>query len=142
MSNSKNNLSVCTNPKDRALVVVVQKRLNKHHTFICGKSSSTFTESSLTTTENNVIYPAAIAKINSLKCRGLLDTGSGSFLTKNANLTIQKLKIYFVKIQDVNGKYSFNTELNKLERGVLLALPNLKHSRILKKKSIFKRGAH
>ena len=32
------------------------------------------------------------------------------------NLTTKKLKIYSVKIQDVNEKYSFNTELNKLER--------------------------
>ena len=45
-----------------------------------------------------------------------------------ANLTTKKLKI-----QEVNEKYSFNTELNKLEREVLLTLPNLKYSEILKK---------
>ena len=32
------------------------------------------------------------------------------------NLTTKKLKIYFVKMQCVNEKYSFNIELNKLER--------------------------
>ena len=40
------------------------------------------------------------------------------------HLTTKKLKIYSVKIQDVNEKCSFNTELNKLEREVLLTLPN------------------
>ena len=42
------------------------------------------------------------------------------------NSTTKKLKIYSVKIQEVNEKYSFNTELNKLEREVLLTLPNPK----------------
>ena len=40
------------------------------------------------------------------------------------NLTTKKLKIYSVKIPDVNEKCSFNTKLNKLEREVLLTLPN------------------
>ena len=34
------------------------------------------------------------------------------------NLTTKKLKIYSVKIQDVNEKYSLNTKLNKLEREI------------------------
>ena len=42
------------------------------------------------------------------------------------NSTTKELKIYSVKIQEVNEKYSFNTELNKLEREVLLTLPNPK----------------
>ena len=49
------------------------------------------------------------------------------------NLITKKLKIYSVKIQDVNEKYSFSTELNKLEREVLFILPNPKYSEILKK---------
>ena len=48
------------------------------------------------------------------------------------NLTTKKLKIYSVKIQDVNEKLSFKTKLNKPEREVLLTLPNLKYSRTLK----------
>ena len=35
------------------------------------------------------------------------------------NLTTKKLKICSVKIQNINERYSFNTELNKLEREVL-----------------------
>ena len=111
---------------------------------------STSTEPILTTTKNHVIYPVAIVKVNGVKCRVLLDTGSGSSYTSDGlldylkinptrkeiktietftNLTTKKLKIYSVKIQDVNKKLSFNTELNKLERDVLLTLPNLKYSR-------------
>ena len=115
---------------------------------------STSTEPIITTTKNHVIYPVAIVKVNGVKCRVLLDTGSGSSYTSDGlldylkinptrkeiktietftNLTTKKLKIYSVKIQDVNKKLSFNTELNKLERDVLLTLPNLKYSRTLKK---------
>ena len=115
---------------------------------------STSTEPIITTTKNHVIYPVAIVKVNGVKCRALLDTGSGSSYTSDGlldylkinptrkeiktietftNLTTKKLKIYSVKIQDVNKKLSFNTELNKLERDVLLTLPNLKYSRTLKK---------
>ena len=103
--------------------------------------------------KNNVIYPVAIVKINGVKCRALLDTGSGSsyasedlldYLTINparteiktietlTNLTTKKRKIYSVKIQDINEKYNFITELNKLEREVLLTLPNPKYSEIMK----------
>ena len=49
------------------------------------------------------------------------------------NLTTKKLEIYSVKMQDGNEKFSLNTELNKLERKVLLTLPNPKYSKILKK---------
>ena len=48
------------------------------------------------------------------------------------NLNTKKIKIYSVKIQDVDEKYSFNTELNKLEREVLLTLPIPKYSKTLK----------
>ena len=39
----------------------------------------------------------------------------------------RKIKIYSVKIQDVNCKFSFETELNRLEKKVLLELPNPKY---------------
>ena len=148
----------CTKPKHLATDCSSSKTCliykDKHHTSICGKSFSTSTEPLLTTTENDVIYPVAIVKVNGVKCRALLDTGSGSsyaskglldYLKINptrreiktietlANLTTKKLKIYSVKMQDVNEKHSFNTELNKLVREVFLTLPNPECSKILKK---------
>ena len=112
------------------------------------------TEPLLTTTKNNVIFPVAIIKMNGVKCCALLDMRSGSsyvsegfldYLEINqirkeiktiqtlANLTAKKLKFYSAKIQDVDEEYSFNTESNKLDREVLLTLPNPKYSKILKK---------
>ena len=50
----------------------------KHHTSICDKLAGSKSEPMLVTTEANVTYPVAIIKVNSVKCRALLDTGSGS----------------------------------------------------------------
>ena len=147
----------CTEPKHRAAdcrswkTCLICKK--KQHTSISDKSSSTSIEPLLTTTENNVIYPAATVKINRVKCCALLDTGSGSSYTLEGllnclkinptrkeiktiktltNLNTKKIKIYSVKMQDVDEKYSFNTELNKLEREVSLTLPIPKYSKTLK----------
>ena len=86
---------------------------------------STSTEPIITTTKNHVIYPVAIVKVNGVKCRVLLDTGSGSSYTSDGlldylkinptrkeiktietltNSTSKKLKIYSIKIQDKNEK--------------------------------------
>ena len=115
---------------------------------------SASTEHLLATTENNVIYPVAIVKINGVRCRVLLDAGSGSSYASEGllvnlkinptrkeikpvetltNLATKKLNIYSIQIEDINEKYSLNTELNKLERKVLLNLKNPKYSKILKK---------
>ena len=98
---------------------------NKHHLSICDKSSSTSTEPFLTTT--TVIYPVVIVKINGVKCRAPLDMDSGSSYASEGLLD------YSVKIQHINEKYSFNADLNKVEREVLLTLQNPKYSEILKK---------
>ena len=39
----------------------------------------------------------------------------------------RKIKIYSVKIQDINCEFSFETKLNHLEKEVLLELPNPKY---------------
>ena len=109
----------------------------KHHTSICEKSSDEVSEPILASTESNVIYPVAIIKVNGIKYRALLDTGSGSSyaleaiidllkirkeyetIEKFTNSTTKKLKIYSAKkIQDSKNEFTFNTELNKLEREV------------------------
>ena len=54
------------------------KRKNKHHTSLCGKLADSKSEPMLVTTDANVTYAVAIIKINGVKCRALLDTGSGS----------------------------------------------------------------
>ena len=85
----------CTKTKYRAADCHSSKTClmckNKHHTSICDKSSSASTEPLLTTTENNVIYPVAIVKINGVKCCFLLDTGSGSSYASEGLLDYLKI---------------------------------------------------
>ena len=48
----------------------------KHYTSICEKHSDETSEPMLASTESSIIYPVAIIKVNGIKCRALLDTGS------------------------------------------------------------------
>ena len=64
---------------------------NKHHSSICDEISSTSTEPLLITTENNVIYPIVIVKINWVKCRALLHRGSGSSYASEGLLDYLKI---------------------------------------------------
>ena len=91
---------------------------NKHHTSICDKLADSKSEPMLVATEANVTYPVAIIKVNGVKCRALLDTGSGSSYISESfidlkinpvrkeyktietltNSTTKKLKIYNLKV--------------------------------------------
>ena len=51
----------------------------------------------LVTTEANVTYPVAIIKINGVKYRALLDTGSGSSSMSESFIDRLKIKIYSEK---------------------------------------------
>ena len=104
------------------------------------------------TAETNVTYPVAIIKVNGVKCRALLDTGSGSSYISESfiellkinkvrkeyrtietltNPTTKKLKIYHLKVENLDENFSFQTELSKLEREVLVTLPNPKYNEII-----------
>ena len=105
----------------------------------------------LVATEANVTYPVAIIKVNGVKCRALLDTGSGSSYISESfidlkinpvrkeyktietltNSTTKKLKIYNLKVEKLDENFSFQTELNKLEREVLITLPNPKYNEMI-----------
>ena len=92
----------------------------------------------LVTTEVNVTYPVVIIKINGVKCRVLLDTGPGSSYISESfidllkinpvrkeykiiktltNTTTKILKIFNLKVENLDENFSFQTGLNKLERG-------------------------
>ena len=106
----------------------------------------------LVTTKANVTYPVAIIKVNDVKFRALLDTGSGSLYISESlidllkinpvrkeyktietltNSTTKKLKIYNLKVENLDENFSFQTELNKLEREVLITLPNPKYNEMI-----------
>ena len=145
----------CTGTKHRAAECRSDKTClkckSKHHTSICDKLADSKSEPMLVTTETNVTYPVAIIKVNGVKCRALLDTGSGSSYISESfidlkinpvrkeyktietltNSTTKKLKIYNLKVENLDENFSFQTELNKLEREVLITLPNPKYNEMI-----------
>ena len=84
----------------------------------------------LVTTEANVTYPVTIIKVNGVKGRSHLDTECKTIETLT-NSTTKKLKIYNLKVENLDENFSFQTELNKLEREVLITLPNPKYNEMI-----------
>ena len=127
------------------------KYKNEHHTSMCDKLADSKSEPMLVTTKINVTYTVAIIRVNCVKCRALLDTGSGSSYISESfidlkinpvrkeyktietltNSTTKKLKIYNLKVEKLDENFSFQTELNKLEREVLITLPNPKYNEMI-----------
>ena len=101
---------------------------NKHHTSICHKLHDFELhrfEPILVTTETNVTYPVAIIKVNGVKFRALLDTGSSNLymsepfidllkippvrkeyktIERLTNSVHKKLKIYNVKVENLDKR--------------------------------------
>ena len=154
---SKKNLCFnCTEAKHRAAescrAKTCLKCINKHHTSICDKLADSKSEPMLVTTGANVTYPVAIIKVNGVKCRTLLDTGLGSLYISESfidlikinpirkenktietltNSTTKKLKMNDLKVENLDENFSFQTEQNKLERAVLITLPNPKYNEMI-----------
>ena len=146
----------CTGAKHRAAecrsAKTCLKCKSKHLASICDKLADSKSEPMLLTTEANVTYPIAIIKVNGVKCRGLSGSGSGSSYISESftdllkinpvrkeyktietltNFTTKKLKIYNLKVENLDENFSFQTELNKLEREVLITLPNPKYNEMI-----------
>ena len=114
----------------------------KHHSSICDKITSTL----LTTSSCSVTYPVVLIEIEAVKYRALIDTGAEASYA-SSTLPIQteikktetlmstntrKIKIYSVKTQDINCEFNFETELNHVEKEVLLELLNPKYRELQK----------
>ena len=122
----------------------------KHHTSTCDKAP----DKMLTATgEGTVTYPVVVAVVNGVKCRALLDTGTGSCYVSEAlvrhlgkkpvrrehrridmmmHSTKKLVKIYDVNIVNLKGDFELSTEVAKVEKNVLLTIPNPKYQEILK----------
>ena len=85
----------CRGAKHRAAecrsVKTCLKCKNKHHTSICDKLADCKSEPMLVTTETNATYPVAIIKVNGVKCRALLDTGSSSSYISESFIDLLKI---------------------------------------------------
>ena len=102
----------------------------------------------LTTSSCSVTHPIVLIETEGVKCLTIIDTGAGAFYASSAlinrinkeairtetkkietlmSTNTRKIKINSVKIQHINCEFSFETELNHLEKEVLLELPSPKY---------------
>ena len=92
--------------------------------------------------QSSVIYPVVVVEVEGIKCRALLDTGSGnSYVSLLMNLTkkkparqeiktiemmlhttTKKIDVYNVQITDVNKTFQMSSEVSCVDRPVLLTL--------------------
>ena len=99
----------------------------------------------LTTNTSLVTYPVLVIEVEGVKCRALIDTGAGSSYASSKLINkinkkpirretkrietqmhsvVKKAEIYQFKIGDINQEFKIGIEINKLEKEVLLELPN------------------
>ena len=125
----------------------------RHHTSICDRLPSN-SQMMLATGEGSVIYPVVVVFVDGIKCRALLDTGAGSSYASAALIerlnkrpthiehrqidmmlcsTIQKVQGYSVTVKSVDGKFEMMTKINKVDKGVLLTVPNPNYGELISK---------
>ena len=125
----------------------------KHHTSICDRSSRR-SNLMLATGEGTVIYPVAVVEVDGIRCRALLDTGSGSSYASATLIeslkkpparveprviemmmcsTTQMVKSYRVKLTSFDKKFEMSTTINKVDKGVLLTIPNPRYTELTSK---------
>ena len=87
------------------------------------------------------VYPVVVVKVNSITCKALLATGAGS---SNASLVLlPKLNIHRVRKETkrteimmhsivLSESFQFKLEVSKVEREMLLSLPNAIYEAVLK----------
>ena len=99
-----------------------------------------------------VVYPMVTVDVNGVKCRALLDTGAGSSYASSTLLNCLHLRpirqqfkriemmfgtsnkaidIYGLQIRSVDGKFTLEAEVNKVDRKELLTLENPKCAEIV-----------
>ena len=145
----------CTGGRHRAAEchskATCQKCKGKHLTSICDKESN---QVMLATGERTVTYPVVVVKVDGVKCRALLDTGAGSSyisttLATKINKkpirkeyrridmmmcsTNQRIDIYEVTVASLKGDFSLAVNTSKVDKEVLLSLPNPRYSEMMRK---------
>ena len=101
----------------------------------------------------DVVYTVVVGEIEGVKCRALLNTGSGSSFASSTLITAlgkkpvrqefksiemmlqtmtRKIDVYEVEIADVEGKFKMSSELNLIDKDVLITLPNPRYEELIK----------
>ena len=156
MLSSKNLCFNCTGEKHRASDcrsrIQCYNCKRRHHTSICDKLEDG-QRLMCQPNGNDVVYPVVVVEIEGVKCRALLDTGSGSSFASSTllntigkkpvrqefkslemmfQITTRKIDVYEVEIADVEGKFKMSCELNRIEKDVLMNLPNPRYKELIK----------
>ncbi len=144
----------CTGEKHRASEckskIQCYKCKCKHHTSICDKAEPN--PAMCQPNQSSVIYPVVVIEVEGIKCRALLDTGSGNSyvsstlmnLTKKKparqeiktiemmlHTTTKKIDVYNVQITNVNKTFQMSSEVSCVDRPVLLTLPNPRYIEVI-----------
>ena len=123
-----------------------QKCGNRHHTSICDATEVKVKGKSLTTNQSSEsVLPVIIIKVNGVKCRALIDTGSGSSYisaklvdilrakpiateTREVEMLMSsksvRVEIYEMNTESVDGQYHMKVKLLKVNKLELLAVDN------------------
>ena len=124
----------------------------RHHTSICDKLADN-PKLLCQPSSKNVVYPVVVVKVEGVKCRALLDTGSGSSFAsstllntigkkalrqefKSIEMMLQtatrKIDVYEVEITDIEEKVKLSCELNRIEKNVLMSVPNPRYKELIR----------
>jgi len=126
----------------------------KHHSSICNANEHANREKTNTMMVNEkskVVYPVVVVYVDGIKCRALLDTGAGSSYasaylldmldkkpkrteTKTVEMMMSskntKIDIYDVEIANLEKTFKLRTELNKVQRNVLINIDNPRYDQM------------
>ncbi len=101
-----------------------------------------------------VTHPVVCVKVNGLQCKALLDTGAGSTYVSAAlanelknvppcrkvrriemmmHSVKQKVDVFSVEISSVDWSFSLHTDVCKVDKSVLLTLPNPEYADIIRR---------
>ena len=128
----------------------------RHHSSICDRSKEASSSTKVMTEASgkDVVYPVVVIYVEGIKCRALLDTGSGSSYASSTLLDLVKkdpvrqevktiemmlcttkktINVYDLEISDVDKHFNLSCEVNRVEKDVLLTLPNPRYDKLISK---------
>ena len=127
-----------------------QKCNSKHHTSICDKNSS---QLMLAIGEGSVVYPVVVMEVEGIRCRALLDTGAGSSYASASLIErlnkqpdhkqYKRIEMMMTTISqkvetNIKGSFSLPTTLSKVDKAVLLTVPNPRYTEMISRHKYLK----
>ena len=123
----------------------------KHHSSICAKKEQLLTANG--TSDGPLVYPAVVVSVEGVKCRALLDTGSGNSYALAALIDLlpkrssrkevrhvemmlssvtKEMELSTVRVEDVSGEFSMDVCVAKVDKGELLFVDNPHYEELIR----------